>query len=73
MIRSARTALALYGYSLQGTEIVSPTGRNTGAFVSERRGRLYVRAENGSLLYSGGDAGQFVERYWFAKQLPKEK
>lgn len=64
--------LAAFGYTLDGNEIVSPKGKNSGVTVSLERGRAMVRAPGGKLLWSGKPEriGDFPASYWHAERVP---
>ncbi len=65
-------SLAEYGYTLDGTQLVSPKGKALSAFVSPpKNGRIQVRDANKKLLWSGPpeNAGDFVKDYWYAKKI----
>ena len=63
--------LAAFGYTLDGNEIVSPKGKNSGVTVSLERGRAMVRAPGGKLLWSGKpeQIGDFPASYWHAERV----
>lgn len=58
--------LAAYGYTLQDNQIVSPEGKATGVYVSEKKARIHCRAADSRLLWSGPRVADFLEAFWFA-------
>ncbi len=57
-----------YGRSVNSDgAILSSTGKDTGARIAEKQGRMQVKGKDGSLLFSGSkpeSLGDFLERYW---------
>ena len=58
--------LAAYGYTLQDNQIVSPKGKTTGVHVTQKKSRIYCRAADSRLLWSGNAISHFLESFWFA-------
>lgn len=57
-----------YGYKLDTRgQLISPKPRCTGVYASVRRGRMYMRFADETLLWSGTDAGEFLQKYWYEK------
>lgn len=71
-LHMAKLQAEAYGYKIEddGT-IVHPTGKNSMVRVEiKRSGRMYVRGRGtGDVLWSGGDLGDFLAAFWYAKRV----
>lgn len=63
--------LGSFGYTLEGNQIVSPKGKNTGVTLSMKGGRAMARSRDGKLLWSGKPEriGDFPASYWHAERV----
>jgi len=68
-MKTVEETLALYGYSLELGQIISPIGLKTGVYPTEKKGRLYCRSGMNHLIWSGNSIADFLESYWFAEIL----
>lgn len=58
--------LAAYGYTLQDDQIISPNGKATGVYVSEKKARVHCRSLSSNLIWPGIKIADFLEAFWFA-------
>ncbi len=70
-------ALAPYGARLdEDSRIIGPTGRNTGALLTVKRGQLRAESGSGHLIFSGpahaAAVEVFVEGFWYWTKRTEE-
>lgn len=59
-----------YGYTISETgRISTPSGKETGIFLSYSKGYYRARSADGKLYWSGDQIGKFLEKFWYAKQI----
>lgn len=68
-MKTVEETLARYGYSLELGQIISPIGRKTGIYLTQKKGRLYCRSGENRLIWSGNSIADFLKSYWFAEIL----
>ena len=69
--QAAIDALAEYGYSVKGNQILTPSGALTRVALSKgAKARLFAKGTDGEKLWSGApeNIGDFLESFWFAKK-----
>jgi hypothetical protein len=67
---TAASRLLEYGYDLDVDGFIyTPSGRRTEVQI-EVKGPRYRAVSKGQLLWSGGDVGDFVKRYWYGEKRP---
>lgn len=59
--------LTAYGYSLVGSSIVHPSGKESGVYLERKGPRIQARVvATDALLWSGALISNFLESFWYA-------